>query len=72
MENGEKIRFKHYKSNRWLKREIYIPKGVDRKDAEALAAFRKWAWRFDMWFFAGRFGLTIGLGAILGLIPVYV
>lgn len=64
--------FKYYKRNRLLKHEIYCPEGVDSRDAETLACFRKWAWRFDMWFVSGTCGMTIGLGAVLGLIPVYV
>lgn len=70
--HGKKVHEKYWKKSDWRKRGIYCPQGVSQKDAEVLAHFRKWAWRFDMWFYHCTCGMTIGLGAILGLIPMYV
>lgn len=70
--HGDKVHEKYWKKSEWRKRDIYCPEGVGKKDAEVLAHFRKWAWRFDMCFYHCTCGMTIGLGAILGLIPVYV
>lgn len=64
---------KYWKKSRILHHEVYRPRGVTSEhDIETLAFFRKWAWRLDMCICPGTCGLTIGLGALFGLIPMYV